>query len=56
MTKTLLEIYSEETHECTYFVSVCCGTSMPHPDIDICGACLEHSGFECYDCGKNLKV
>ena len=38
-------------HECEEFVSLCCGAGR-HEYVDtICVQCLDHTGFECLECG-----
>jgi len=57
--KSIWELYrSDVLHECEY-TSTCCGASVAY-DMDLdygissasgfCGACHEHTGFECDQC------
>ena len=39
-------------HECEEWVSQCCGAGRHEYVEDVCGKCLEHTGFECMYCGK----
>tara|TARA_R110002020_G_scaffold452642_2_gene667093 strand:+ start:129 stop:521 length:393 start_codon:yes stop_codon:yes gene_type:complete len=37
--------------ECEEFVSLCCGAGKHEYVESICNQCLDHTGFECVDCG-----
>ena len=39
-------------HECKDFVSQCCSGGKHEYVEDVCGKCLDNTGFECLDCGK----